>query len=75
MTIPAPSETQALRRLPASDLPEYLTRPELAAYTGVAVQTLARWASEGVGPRITRWNRAVRYKRADVIAFLNGEAA
>jgi hypothetical protein len=75
MTIPAPSETEALRRLSASELPEYSTRPELSAYTGIAVQTLARWASEGVGPKITRWNRAVRYKRADVIAFLDGEAA
>ncbi|PPF15228.1 AlpA family transcriptional regulator [Rathayibacter sp. AY1A7] len=71
----APDSVAELRRRPVSELPEYLTRPELAAYTGIAPQTLARWASEGVGPKITRWNRAVRYKRADVIAFLNGEAA
>lgn len=76
MTVPVTTELQALRRLSVDELPEYLTRPELAAYTGVAVQTLARWAVEGVGPRITHLGRRhVRYKRADVIAFLDGKAA
>nr|WP_254304608.1 helix-turn-helix domain-containing protein [Rathayibacter sp. VKM Ac-2835] len=61
---------QALRRLPVDELPEYLRRPELAAYTGVAVQTLARWATEGTGPKITHLGRHVRYKRAHVKSWL-----
>lgn len=57
-------------------LPELLTRQELAAFTGVSVQTLARWVGEGTGPRITRLGKhAVRYRRLDVISWLDQSAA
>jgi excisionase family DNA binding protein len=60
---------QPLRRL--EDLPDLLTRSEAAEYLGVSPQTLARWAVEGVGPKITRIGRKhVRYAKADVLAFV-----
>ena len=52
----------------ASDL---LTRAQAADYLGVAVQTLAVWASTGrYGLRYIRVGRNVRYRRADLDAFL-----
>lgn len=54
-----------------SDLAELSTRPQLAEFSGVSVSTLARWASEGVGPKITRLGtRAVRYRRADIVSWI-----
>ena len=57
------------------DLPELSSRPELCEFTGISVQTYARWAVAGVGPRITKLGHAVRYRRADVIAWLEKSAA
>lgn len=71
---------EAVTRMPirrVEDLPDYATRGELSDYTQLAVQTLARWAVEGRGPRITRIGaHAVRYRKSDVIAWLESlEAA
>ncbi|WP_431795338.1 helix-turn-helix transcriptional regulator [Microbacterium enclense] len=55
------------------DLPEYLTRKELASLTGISVATFARWAVEKNpdGPRMTKFSGTlVRYARTDVIAWL-----
>lgn len=53
-----------------------MTRPEVAEFTGIAVQTLARWAVEDTGPKITRLGtRAVRYRKADVLRFIESGAA
>lgn len=58
------------------DLPDLMTRPEVAEFTGIAVQTLARWAVEDTGPKITRLGtRAVRYRKADVLRFIESGAA
>jgi predicted DNA-binding transcriptional regulator AlpA len=54
------------------ELPELLTRRELAAFTGLTLGTLARWAMENVGPHVTKLGGAVRYRKADVIAWLDG---
>lgn len=62
----------SLRR--AEDLPELLTRSELAAFTGIAMSTLARWATEGSGPRMVKLGAHVRYRRADVLAWLDASA-
>lgn len=68
-----PSRGQ-LRRI--DDLPDLMTRPEVAEFTGIAVQTLARWAVEDTGPKITRLGtRAVRYRKADVLSFIESGAA
>jgi predicted DNA-binding transcriptional regulator AlpA len=56
-------------------LPELCTRAELAAFTGVSVQTFARWAVEGKGPRQTKLGHASRYKKAHVVEWLEASAA
>jgi predicted DNA-binding transcriptional regulator AlpA len=71
MTLASPE--RKIRNL--EDLPELVTRAELSQFSGVAVQTLARWAVDGTGPRITKLNRAVRYRRADVVAWLDAQGA
>lgn len=65
--------TVASRR--ADELPELLTRLELSQFTGVSVQTFARWAVEKNGPRLTKLGHAVRYRKADVFAWLEESAA
>ena len=57
------------------ELPDFSTRPELAGFASISVQTLARWAVEGKGPRITKLGGAVRYAKADVAAWLEKAAA
>lgn len=57
-------------------LPEWATRPQVAEYLQVSVPTLARWAMEpGKGPRATRFGGAVRYSRADVLAWADAQRA
>jgi predicted DNA-binding transcriptional regulator AlpA len=63
-------EEAPVRRL--ADFPDYGTRAELAAFTGLSVATLARYATQKDGPRITRMGRqAIRYKREDVAEWLD----
>lgn len=66
-------EIAELRR--AEELPDLLTRKELSIFTGISVQTLARWAVEKTGPKITRLGHAVRYRREDVLDFVEQGAA
>ena len=48
-----------------------MTREEAAAYIGVVPQTLAVWASTGrYGLKFQKVGRSVRYRRADLDAFL-----
>jgi excisionase family DNA binding protein len=49
---------------------EMLTAAELAAELKVSRRTLARWRSEGSGPRWTRVGRSPRYKWSDVTDWL-----
>jgi predicted DNA-binding transcriptional regulator AlpA len=57
------------------DLPELSKRAELAEFTGTSIPTLARWAVEGVGPRVTRLGGgSVRYRKRDVLAWLDSLA-
>ena len=57
------------RRL--EDLPDLITIPELAEFTGMSVPTLARWRMEGLPPKALRLGTAVRYPKASVIAWLD----
>jgi len=57
------------------DLPELATRKELFEFTGISVQTFARFAVEGIGPRMTKLGGARRYRKADVLAWLEASAA
>ncbi|MGM1017328.1 MAG: helix-turn-helix transcriptional regulator [Actinomycetota bacterium] len=52
------------------DLPDLATRVQVAEYTQTSIPTLARWAQSGVGPKVLRIGRSVRYRREDVLAWL-----
>jgi predicted DNA-binding transcriptional regulator AlpA len=64
---------QPIRQI--EELPEWSTRAELSQFTGISIQTLARWKVEGHGPRVTKLGGAVRYRKADVLAWLDGLSA
>lgn len=51
-----------------------LTVDEVATYLGVPVGTLYRWRTHNGGPRGIRVGRYVRYRRADVDAWLDRQA-
>lgn len=44
----------------------YLNRKQAAAYLGLAVKTLEKWAVTGDGPRFRHHGRRVLYHRADL---------
>lgn len=52
------------------ELPDLATREQVALYTQMSIPTLARWAGEGRGPKFVKLGGAVRYRRADVLAWL-----
>lgn len=52
---------------------EWLTRAQVAERLQMRPLTLARWASDGSGPRYARFGRHVRYRLADVIAWENAQ--
>jgi excisionase family DNA binding protein len=49
------------------------TEQQTADYLQVAVGTLRRWRAEGTGPPALRAGRTVRYRKADVDAWLQRE--
>lgn len=52
-----------------------MTVEEVAAYLGVPKATTYSWASRGLGPRRYRVGKYVRYRMADVDAWLEQQAA
>jgi predicted DNA-binding transcriptional regulator AlpA len=59
----------------APNSPSLLTAAQLATLLGVRDQTLAEWRVLGTGPRFVRLSaRAIRYRRADVDAWLDAQA-
>lgn len=53
------------------DLPELMTRREVAGVLRVSVSALSRWAAQGIGPRCL-WlgTHSPRYRRDDIIQFV-----
>lgn len=51
-----------------------MTLQEVAEYLGVPVRTVYSWRQTGAGPRGFRVGRHVRYRRADVDAWLSEQA-
>ena len=47
----------------------------VARYLGISVKTLERWLGEGSGPRGLKVGAQVRFKPADVQAFVESCAA
>jgi excisionase family DNA binding protein len=48
-----------------------MTVQDVAAYLGVPVATVYAWNSRGQGPRRYRLGKHVRYRRADVDAWVD----
>ena len=53
-----------------TELREYSTREQVAEFLQIKTQRLASWAVEGKGPKFMKIGRSVRYRRADVLAWL-----
>lgn len=49
-----------------------LDRPQAAAFLGLSVPTLERWAAAGEGPPIRRLGKRVKYSLAALKAFRDG---
>ena len=65
-----PTDTRALEALPLDDS-VLIPRRDVKRYIPVEPQTLARWASEGQGPRMTKCGkRLVCYTAGDLRAWL-----
>ena len=58
-------------------MPEPLATPEEVSdfLRDIPVKTLAKWRSEGTGPKYTKVGRHVRYDWADVREWLKGQRA
>lgn len=52
---------------------QLLTRAEVAELLQVPEATLARWAYMGQGPTYFRVGRWARYRRSEVLAWLDGQ--
>ena len=53
--------------------PEYLTPEMAAAYLSVSVETMKQWRAQGYGPKpVTTQHKFVRYRRADLDAWMEG---
>lgn len=51
---------------------ELLTTEEAAELYGLSQSTLRKWRCAGRGPRFTRVGAAVRYKKAELEAYVEG---
>lgn len=67
LTIVAPLSEAAERASASSDL---IDEPALAARLGVSRSTLQSWRYAGRGPRFIKLGRMIRYRTADVDAYL-----
>ena len=47
----------------------YLDEQSLAKRLGMSVKTLQNWRTKGEGPKFTKFNRAVRYRLRDIVAY------
>ncbi len=52
-----------------------MSRRDTAAYTGFSEKTLTNWALNGHGPRPHRVGGRIFYFKADIDAFIQGDAA
>jgi excisionase family DNA binding protein len=55
----------------AADLPEIVTRRQLAEYLGLTEPALSQMAARHQGPKYIRLGRGIRYRREDVFAWLD----
>lgn len=51
----------------------FLTTSEVANLTGLKSGTLEVWRVYGKGPQFVKFGRAVRYRKADILAWIDGQ--
>jgi predicted site-specific integrase-resolvase len=56
--------------MPLVDLPKMMTPQETATALEVQPATLARWRWSGKGPRFVKYGKHVRYRKEDVLDFI-----
>lgn len=54
-----------------TDLPPLGDAKDVSAFTKVSLPSLARYRADGTGPKFLRIGRSVRYRREDVLAWLD----
>lgn len=59
---------------PPTELPELSTPDQLAAWLQLPVKTLYAWRHKGDGPPALKVGRHLRYRRADVLRWLDALA-
>ncbi len=47
-----------------------LSEHEAASLLGISLPTLRRWRYRRRGPSFVRFRRTIRYRRADIVAFI-----
>lgn len=52
---------------------DLMTVDEVAEYLQIPVQTLYQWRHQGKGPRAAKIGRYLRYRRAEVEAWVNAQ--
>lgn len=58
----------------SSGIPEIATVSQVAEFTQTSESTLHRWRSEGKGPKAIKLGHALRYRRQDVLEWLDSIA-
>jgi len=60
--------------LPATFDPEFLLNETQASeLTGLSTRTLQAWRVRGQGPEFCKLGRAVRYRRRDIVKWVEGQ--
>lgn len=54
----------------AEELPDFLTIDELAGYLAMKRSGIYSWRNDGVGPASTSFGRLVRYRKQDVLDWV-----
>lgn len=55
-----------------NELPMLATPAQVGSYTGIPINTLASWRFEGSHLPFVKMGRLVRYRRQDVLDFIQG---
>lgn len=56
------------------NLPDLAKERDVEEFTGVSTATLRRWRAEGIGPKAIKLGRSIRYRKADLLAWLDSLA-
>jgi len=56
-----------------TDADYLLTELQAAGFLNLSVRTLQAWRSRAVGPLFVRAGRAIRYRRRDLLAWLDSQ--